>query len=39
VAVNDLLDNFLNGNLVDTFNSKWRNIEVLKEKQNELKLY
>ena len=39
VAVNDLLDNFLNGNLKDTFNSKWRNIEVLKEKQNELKLY
>ncbi len=38
-GVNDLIDNFLNGNLVDTFNPKWRNIDVLKEKQHKLKLF
>ena len=35
-AINDLLFNFENGNLKDTFNPKWQNIQVLK---NNLDLY
>lgn len=35
-AINDLLVNFENGNLKDTFDPKWQNIQVLK---NNLELY
>ena len=38
-AVNDLIDNFTNGNLKNTFDDKWLNIEVLKKNQEKLVLY
>ena len=38
-AVNDLVDNFTNGNLKNTFDDKWLNIEVLKKNQEKLVLY
>jgi nucleoside-diphosphate-sugar epimerase len=38
-AVNDLLENFITGNLKNTFDKKWQNIEVLKANQEKLILY
>ena len=35
-AVNDLINNFEMGHLVDTFDPKWQNIAVLKQKINEI---
>ena len=38
-AVKELCDNFENGNLTDTLNSKYLNIQVLKEKIKKKNLF